>query len=534
VTIGAIATILSAASDPFLQAVVTYEGRLDTISDRAVAAGNLSDARSAAVARSTRWAGLDTFAYRNQTSTSILVASCLYPSLMNIALNNADGNHYVTSPKREDFSINSAFYSGTMASPSIGLKGEMPYTSCASGNCTSSVYTSVGICSNCTDISRLIQKLQPTGQSRPEAVRRTTEALSSEESSERGSLTNYTLNNLWIDNLGNKGSNTYASFMTAALSLRPEDTNVFQDMETLLGAVTFLTANPSWGPSNHWSDLPPTATECALYLCVNAYQSSFSKGVLREDLVGSWAARISSSYAPSPQQPDAVQINDVATTHSDTWMTPYQTGYLNRTDYQLSIPMNSTDTPVHGKDAVFSISQAAIVSFQDFLTTTFTTLPDTTHELVYGRSDSPLYTSPILAPWFEAANGSDLTMLFGYVASSVTSAIRNSRLDAAANFERYDMQEWVLHFKIVWGFFVWPFLTTVIGSLFTIYTVLRTKKSALPIWKTSLLANLVHGLDEGHRGMLRPLHLRAQKEVAKSMLMILEESNGVMETKGAH
>lgn len=75
-TIGAIATILSAASDPFLQAVVTYEGRLDTISDRAVAAGNLSDARNAAVARSTRWAGLDTFAYRNQTSTSILVASC--------------------------------------------------------------------------------------------------------------------------------------------------------------------------------------------------------------------------------------------------------------------------------------------------------------------------------------------------------------------------------------------------------------------------------------------------------------------------
>lgn len=64
--LGALIVVLSPASDPFLQAVITYAGKLDDAP--ALSGLNQATDLQALVNRSERWASFDSFVYTQDTS----------------------------------------------------------------------------------------------------------------------------------------------------------------------------------------------------------------------------------------------------------------------------------------------------------------------------------------------------------------------------------------------------------------------------------------------------------------------------------
>lgn len=424
----------------------------------------------------------------------------------------ADGNSYVAYPYREDFSTSAAFYGGVVSS-SLASVAAVNF-GCWTGNCTSDAFTSVAVCSQCTDITKLVQH-HTVEDATPEEIARSASQLGEEFET----LTNYTLPNIWTDNFGG-GNASYTSLLEAALTLDPLKTNAFTKMENMLAAITMMKYNG-------------IATECALYLCVNAYQSTVSNGTLDEKIVGTWAQRVPSSYSPEKTQPQQVQINNTASVHSDTWTPPYSAGYLNRSDYQLSIPQDSSGKPVFGNATVFGVSQSAIVTFQDFLQKMFiSTAFDSnltkypTHELAYGHASSPLFTSPVLQPLLNSAN---ITDTFDRIATSMTNTIRNSANTPA---QQTTAQQWTLHVRIMWGFMIFPLATTVLGCLYALFTIIGTTSNSIPVFKTNVLASLTHGIHGNLVDTLKEMPLDGQQDLAKKSLVCLKERDGVVELRG--
>ncbi|KIW04641.1 uncharacterized protein PV09_04386 [Verruconis gallopava] len=520
--LGALVTIISVASDPFLQAVVNYEGRLDNVT----LSGSETDPSALSrgfVARANRWAGLNDFAYTQSTSLEL------------------DGNTYTSYPKREDFGTSSAFYSGTSSYNDAGLNGSTPYFSCPTGNCTSPIYTSVGVCSKCADISESVRTAEVV-DGQPEAYLRSEENFATAFMN----FTNYTIPNLWIDNCCVANDSGYTSYMTATLSLRPEDTNAFQDMETMLAAITFLRATPVNGSASKYKDTLPAATECALYLCVNAYQSNVTNGFLTETLVETWATRVPASYDASKEQPSGVEITNASAVHSDVWMPPYQQLYINRSDYQLSVPTDGNKKPTFGPDTTFAVSQAAIVTFQDFMSGMFDSTVgagNTTrraHELAYGDAAIPFYTTPIMQPFVgQAHQPVNMTDMFARIAASMTSNVRNAAAAAAAAAGPSSRQpttvlRYVLHFRVAWPYFALPLGTALLGALYALHTVHRASRPAgPPVWKSSMLASLTHGIDARTRDRLRLLPLDTQRELAARTYVRLRDADGAIELRAA-
>ena len=60
----------------------------------------------------------------------------------------------------------------------------------------------------------------------------------------------------------------------------------------MLIAFLVMTAVPEFVNGNvRWDEVTPTATECALFFCVNAYQSESRNGQLVEHVARTWAVR---------------------------------------------------------------------------------------------------------------------------------------------------------------------------------------------------------------------------------------------------
>ncbi|KAK7987709.1 hypothetical protein PG989_008024 [Apiospora arundinis] len=162
-----------------------------------------------------------------------------------------------------------------------------------------------------------------------------------------------------------------------------------------------------------WNETQVIATECALYFCANAYRSGVRGGKLYEDIVASWSNRVPGSYFPSDNHDawgdvysaeyrnDMWHIYEQYINHSLSTTGAYHL----LDDLQLQIPKEEV-ARYEVRDNVtllFNVTQNTIESTLPIFKTFFS------DPLIYGKSEfgtvtaSTLYRSANLSETFAGA-----------------------------------------------------------------------------------------------------------------------------------
>lgn len=358
-----------------------------------------------------------------------------------------------------------------------------------------------------------------------------------------GDYTNYNLSEyqVWINNNDDYrvGSGTagdpwtgIAELMTAAVVSDPLRTFNFRDYESLIASYAILKPNVSYAENKTtWANTPVYATECSLYLCLNAYNSTVNQGTLDEQILGTSRQKVPNSWQPFPQidQPYSVNIDNTTVLGSLDWNPIDTAGYVKRSDFQLD--PSSLQVP-HQLDTsgTWNATQTFLISTIDTISMDFQMLG--MHETPpvsvwigeeYNTSDSwriPYkarleFPSSVSLALYQS---DDLNKTFEAVAASLTTLVRNRGTQVNGKTE-----VWEVYFKIRWVYITFSLLatsrkyaslwltvvecmadnTTTVGTLFVLLSSWESYRSRLTAWKTNSLATIIYTADEETRLRLR-------------------------------
>ncbi|MCJ1438974.1 hypothetical protein MMC27_008364 [Xylographa pallens] len=487
VWIGALTTLLAMAFDPFIQQLVQFETRLVYDADP-----------KTKIVRAQRYSkGNEVFSSRPFPSENITV--------------NAD------------FSFQSAVLYG-LVEPIKSVVQQTLFT-CPSGNCSWDKFKSLAVCSACKNVSQILIKASGWRGVLFDYLEADNAAAIA------GPMTEYSLpNGLYIDNLngfqyGYGGqSNTpenvvipgvvlMTTFGTGNASL----TNTFQDNNLLIWAASMLRIRPnSSNSSAAWPDLPVEATECALYFCVNQYESNVTDGILQETVTSmtnatrsldSWQWYDDSDITLNPSQATSLEF-------SNPW------SVVSRTDLMLGDSFNMS------QNAVDSISSY----FQTFLSTNLASLIGNDSINGYMLNDSQLqFTPSAVQPLYASA---DLNATFYALAASMSNAIRAGSDDGLVVTGMSATS--VTFYSIQWPWIILPCVVILAGLIHLVGTVLKGKAAGVGIWKSSPLAILSRGSsvpEEFHNlKAVSAMNERAKREIVQlfptSVEMMTSDDDG--------
>jgi hypothetical protein len=355
-------------------------------------------------------------------------------------------------------------------------------------------------------------------------------------------LSNYTRYSLPYVSISNKDHQdpedfitvTTTAFMVAAALTDPSSTISFQKLNTMISAVGTIKPDSSYKGA-YWNETLMAATECALYICTNAYVSKVEHGQLSEDVVGSWSVRKLGSYA-AISWPD-----DMEATRYSSWLNdslyPHNPGpYVEiegilfdrkRHDLQLQIPPEQAYEKglPENTTLLFNISQQTTCSAAYAISAQlFGGGP-----VIWPPAYKPASFSPVMAQVLYDTAVEDIPALFDNIARSLTAWMRDS-----SNETKVGMQhDWVVHLQVHWAYLALPLLTVVGGCIYTLFSILDTRNMRLPPWKSDLLATFIHGVDTETRAQLSlaERHDGHVRRSAKTMNVILEETGHGLELK---
>ena len=431
-------------------------------------------------------------------------------------------------------------------------------TSCPSGNCTWPPYTSLGVCSKCTDLSSQLTRSDkvdyPQGWYFP--------AVAQDSAPTPENLTSYQLpNGLSIDNR-QTDFQTYDSAdsvgATELANLKPSTSLTLSDMTTLLFSASILRTKGSSYPRNgFWPSNPNVeATECGLYLCAKEYTSSIVSGKLTEDF-----AIVSSTRDPKSFQPniaDAHQIQGVnePLTYSSS-ISPDVDALFSNTTYLPRYPLtilisNATRDSSANHISSVNMTQPAIDALSSYLYNLFdegsftnvhvdgaittgcstnghnntcgifrklTGMAVSDGNDTYPRSFSPAVMQPIY-------NASSIPDMFENVALSLSNEFRRSADGSPLITGKLGRVRTVL--KVRWEWMTLPVFCVLVSNAFFVYTIFENRRGRLPVWKGSALAGLFHGLEEKVKRSVEEVEgAHAMNIMAEEVKVRLSKEDGI-------
>ncbi|KAK8074544.1 hypothetical protein PG997_009207 [Apiospora hydei] len=464
----AFVTLLMLGFEPFMQALIYYQGRLVTTQPRTAPSIGVSNRLDIGSYKLVREQEAASFTFQNQSFL------------------------YIKGQFRSEASagLASAVYRGFYANDP---RDAVSFT-CSTGNCTWPIFTSLSVCSSCNDVSDQVQVKEQDGKD-----------LGTIHVNATHLEGHFITKALPYVELANPATVTYVDMVARRDIVSDEPiSNAYMSAKLLNNQGNTLT----------FGKLNTMIMACALYFCTNAYKSEVSDGQLKEDIVASWSDRVVNSYSPQEPIRDNWNAYEDYTNHSlDNGHAAYRLS-----DLQLQIPRAEADRYKLPENVtlLFNITQSTIGStlsfLQDFLR----------EPLVYGESVSDSIVSKTL---YDSAN---LSETFAGAARAMSIWIRdNSNLTTEG-----DQQEWVLHIRVRWPFVTLPVLVVFMGCGFVFLSMWETRRLQLPPWKTDMLATLAHYLDASTREQLRAAALQGRaREEAKGMVLNFEDTGKGLELK---
>jgi hypothetical protein len=436
-----------------------------------------------------------------------------------------------------DFGMASAVYNGF--SNISNLQARTVRFNCPTGNCTWDAFSSLSICSTCNDVSNHISIRKGCAGIGCPGQNCTTPSCGSTQDGTDVTLqnwlqakphnfTNYVLPYSHIKSFnGRQNESIYQSarpgvpfpkqprsLMTINTIANASETISFRDSETLL--ASFLVMRASAGFMNNttaWENSTPTATECALRLCINTYRARAAHGTLKETTVDTSSQVEPKSWLlqsdTGPLDPTKVILGAHVDRSLAQGVATTSRKAPARTDLQLVMNKNES---LNIEAARFNISHRAIISTINFL---LSLSASPTGLLVYPQQLND--TVPDVPRVSEALwNLQNLTATFENVAKSVTNYIR----DASTTTHSGSMQEWDVHIRIRWQYMTLPTIAMLTGLIFVLLTTQETAQLGLPAWKEAALPVLAFGFDDATQKFLRVAEQSGRSESAAATTMV--------------
>ncbi|KAI2624425.1 hypothetical protein GGR54DRAFT_596471 [Hypoxylon sp. NC1633] len=498
VTVGALATIILMGLEPLLQAVISFSGQMDA-------------STSPVEPQIGRSVVLDVGSYSTDASSPLFQIQ-MEPS--NLTMTFAP---YVSIP---DLGMLSSFNNGFYNS-SHSIKQTTSY-SCPTANCTWPRFTSSGVCSACSDVTSYLRRYKQEGQD-----------LATLRYSVESVYGNFTINSLPRLNLTNlsdinlqNGDDVILFSRTARMAATaitdPQLTLSFQHLNTAITIVQVLKASTSSESGNlTWDETPVSATECALYFCVNVYESVVEKGLFSERIISSWAERDPTSYHLDGD--DGIHHEgDFATYEKWNNFSLYSWPQdFPRTDLELFIPKEDArhyDLP-NNMTLRFKLTQNTVGSTVRFVN----------DDLLSRQMTWPFGQNTDLKPVIQALYESDdLSATFDNVAWTVTNWMR----DVSNVTHAGTGQDWVIHIYVDWYYMILPLLTITLGLVFSVWSIFETCRLRLDPWKTDMIAVLTRSVDSEIRAQLRHADRHGYLEkAAKSMTVTFDDTGCGLELR---
>ncbi|KAI0101346.1 hypothetical protein GGR51DRAFT_334222 [Nemania sp. FL0031] len=371
--------------------------------------------------------------------------------------------------------VKSAVYNGLFAEngrPASALAFE-----CQTGNCTWDHYDTLGVCAECIDLTPFIQQFCAPGATSDDCGWQVPQGGRLNDRTEVFSL---------------------ASQIPSASGDQPHSSMV---------RLIFMGTEEFDGQPG---EIKPWSRQCTVSACLQTLQTTVSNGILHENIIG------------TPQINNTVLDNTNLTDGRDHGI--YVVGG-DGTEYLLSIQaMLGIRGWFSSLFANGSASRSA--SSYDRTITDNSVVVNLTVGISSGETffDSDIVTA-FYWNYYEYPNGLDL--LVNDLATSMTVAFR-SFVGAVPVSGRAIYTESYVHVR--WGFAVVPIVVVVGAALFLVAAMYQSKRSTTQIWKSSALAMLFHGLDDGTKNHFADaVTLREQKAEACRIKVKLEElDNGTL------
>ncbi|KAH8900290.1 hypothetical protein GQ53DRAFT_741222 [Thozetella sp. PMI_491] len=480
--LGAWVMLLMLGFDPFLQAVIDYDG------DLVVRQGSNSTlGRSGAI------------------SFGSNLGSAIYSSAV----------HNIKS----DIGFSSSILAG-FSDSSTSNTDQPPSLSCNTGNCTWAEYSTIEICSSCVDISSKVVASHGVGNQAnlPDCNIVTKASLS-------GNYTTYTLPYSskidvflrWFNGFKDEtacGPLNYKHGMLTAV-FEPNATYNFKEWDTMLAAFAFLRApDPWWDNQTRWDASSMQATECALRYCSNAYNATMSSGKVKETPIpGTSFQRVKDSYQlKSPGVASDWDIGSGLVRDSpahreyNTPNTPlsvtnkWSVDYDDRLDLQLALQLPAGSDLANKVQTTFNITQLAIESSVVFLT----------------RNDT---LDMISASLIESSN---LTATFEHAARIMSLRLRQND----GNITSGEVEEWVVFVRMQWPYLAFPVAMYVLAVIYALGMMFTVSGHELKMTKGELLPVMLHGLNDETKASLNEMKLRGEN-VTEITIKLKDIDSGV-------
>jgi len=357
----------------------------------------------------------------------------------------------------------SAVIDAAFNTPEVGIR---PSTAmCPTGNCTWPSYSTLGVCGECQDTSTLIEY----------HCKNNTVLASGSSSSPALDPCGFKVNETFlVGSTGLVGSRIVTSLTTLIVntSNTPSRFGPFANTTRFPGATLpiadFYVGYTPGGPAAVMRNETPVLIECLLTWCVKTLQAQVNNGDLKESILDTITIQPDSYNAPSPI---------VATL---------------------------------GSNATFNIVNQTTEIFRDWVISNLPPMLSQNPEFPWGS-----YTGI----WnFHQVPPHDFK---GHL-SNLTRAITNNLKSREVGTVPIAGTAWTME-KIVQIRWAWISLPAIslIGSLVLICaTILEGRRTNAPVWKSSSLATLLHGLSEETQKRIDPELSSSQTEAMSTKLRV--------------
>ncbi|KAH7350469.1 hypothetical protein BKA66DRAFT_541071 [Pyrenochaeta sp. MPI-SDFR-AT-0127] len=425
-----------------------------------------------------------------QSSPGVLPTTSQYtPDIPKVYIEGVE----IVSDDKEMFYVLEKFAYGNGTQPipfGNGTRPDIPL-SCPTSNCTWPVYETLGVCSQCADISSYLEF--GCLNNRVDWTSNLTGGLGVEGGYPNATMCGYFLNItgpnpiLMSGYIADPESTTDREVLlmrtlplTTIYLRKPLFGNgsiYFKEHRNPLSDVLIVSA-ANGSAANTYRNETPVAQECVLSWCVKTIESKYEWGEYEERVLDIY---INTTAGPWP------------------WIsTPFQTESDNGTDnYFLQDIHLNIDVPLSGRNISSygtrnDTASAIMHGFSDFFPA-FTTTPNETASPVlrYMTWRSGLAWNRLLDlnPWL-APN--DVARHMERLATAMTNVIRSADSKEMLAGNAWSKETYI---SIRWEWLTFPLLLLALSLVFLISTMVKTSKNATTgLWKTSAMPTLIYSL----------------------------------------
>ncbi|KAI8935466.1 hypothetical protein NX059_008036 [Plenodomus lindquistii] len=409
-----------------------------------------------------------------------------------------------------------AYENGTQPVPfGNGTRPDIPL-SCPTSNCTWPDYSTLGVCSQCEDISNLLTFDCIT--TRIDWTSDLGGGFDVEGGFPNGTMCGYFLNATsdhptlmsgYMVNSNNSGPGETLLMRSLPLTsiynkdpLYGNGSYHFKQYRNTLADV-FIASAVNGSPDSVWRHERPVAQECMLTWCIQTIRSSYDWGVYNEHVVD---RTFNTTSGPFPWQ--AIPFVDELGNGTDIT-------YLE--DVYISADLVKDEHNKSGFGTSHSTAMSIISGFTDifpsFSTVTNQSAPPILRYKTWS-TDSPWNTMLAFNPWMAPNN---VSRHMERLASSMTNIVRSARSNEMISGKAFSKENYV---SVRWEWLTLPIGLLLMSFVFLAATIFKSalETDKVGVMKNSAILTLLYGIPDEMRGQLtRSTSARTPRAKAKEL-----------------